>query len=68
MNEIVNLQLYGHYYHKRTNNLYKIIEFVKVKNDNDGKWYDGIRYTRADKESQSFVCTVTSFINRFKNA
>lgn len=68
MNEITNLQLYGHYYHKQTNNLYKIVEFVRVKNDSDDKFYDGVRYVRVDKESQSFVCTVPSFINRFKDA
>ena len=31
INNITNLQLFGHYYHNRTNNLYIVTKFVKVK-------------------------------------
>ena len=72
IDSIQNLQLYGQYYHNKTNNLYVITGFCKVKDQTTRQWNDGVVYSPvfADKSGQkaTYIRTVADFINNFRNA
>lgn len=72
IDNIQNLQLYGNYYHIKTNNLYVITNFCKVKDELTREWKDGIEYISVfpDKNGQkpTYVRTVKDFVANFKNA
>ena len=69
---IQNLQLYSQYYHNKTNNLYVITGFCKVKDERTREWHEGVEYSPvfADKSGQkaTYIRTVADFINNFRNA
>lgn len=70
ISNITNLQLFGHYYHNKTNNLYIVTKFVKVKQDDT--WVDGVEYSPvfADSNGQmpTYVRTLSNFLSNFRNA
>lgn len=68
MNEIKNLQIQGLYYNKKTNNLYRVVEFCKMKDHTTGTWYDAVGYVRCTEPSQKYVRSVASFVEKFKDA
>lgn len=69
MNEIRNLQIQGHYYHKRTNGLYRTVGFCRMKDETTRIWYDAVRYVNAiNHDGTEYVRSVKSFTENFKDA
>lgn len=72
INAIQNFQLYSQYYHNKTNNLYVITGFCKVKDETTREWKDGVVYSPvfADKNGQkvTYIRTVKDFNANFRNA